>query len=526
MFRLTNGELTNAYDAICHHGYSALIPTPTEWRVVGQNWDAIRNGLQSVDLEQYRPHTPLRVYAPKSRYNLRVVTLLHPLDLIIYTALVLIAKDEIEAARIPSAIRSVFAFRANPNRPNRLYDPEGSYDSYREELRARSTRTTGRVVATADIADFYSRIYHHRLENALASLATNQRVRNATRILVRRFLGGLSNGNSYGIPVGPLASRLLGEALLIDVDEALLGERYRCVRWVDDFNIFYRSEAEARRALFFLGEWLFDKHGLTLQPAKTSTFPASLYRSRVLVDRQKRLSRRISQSKQQYWKALFDFLSAETDYLDPSDVTLDDDDIAQVQALEIEKMLERAVSRDRVDYEMAAFLLGQLGALHALPVDTKIKLMNVVLGHVEKIYPVAESIARFFVSFGDLPPSKKRRVGRALLAPLKAGGHARPPDYYVMWVLSIFSASSGWTSAADLLRIYQKSQSEVVKRQAAIALSQGATRQQALVVRDDFGRASPLRQLAILQCVRRLPPDELTHWKRKTVIDGLLEGMM
>ena len=228
MFRLTNGELTNAYDAICHHGYSALIPTPTEWRVVGQNWDAIRNGLQSVDLEQYRPHTPLRVYAPKSRYNLRVVTLLHPLDLIIYTALVLIAKDEIEAARIPSAIRSVFAFRANPNRPNRLYDPEGSYDSYREELRARSTRTTGRVVATADIADFYSRIYHHRLENALASLATSQRVRNATRILVRRFLGGLSNGNSYGIPVGPLASRLLGEALLIDVDEALLGERYRC----------------------------------------------------------------------------------------------------------------------------------------------------------------------------------------------------------------------------------------------------------------------------------------------------------
>ena len=100
----------------------------------------------------------------------------------------------------------------------------------------------------------------------------------------------------------------------------------------------------------------------------------------MLVDRQKRLSRRISQSKQQYWKALFDFLSAETDYLDPSDVTLDDDDIAQVKALEIEKMLERAVSRDRVDYEMAAFLLGQLGALHALPVDTKIKLMNVVLG--------------------------------------------------------------------------------------------------------------------------------------------------
>ena len=439
----------------------------------------------------------------------------------------LVAKDDIEAARLSVARRSVFSFRSKANQPNRLYDAEGSYDSYRKELRTRSKKANGRFVATADIADFYPRIYHHRLENALASLATSPRVRQATTILVRRFLGTLAKGDSYGIPVGPLASRLLGEALLIDVDEALLIERYRCVRWVDDFNVFCSSEAEARRALFFLGEWLFEKHGLTLQPDKTSIFPANLYRSRVLVDRQKRLHRRVAKGKQQLWKAVFDVFSADIEYLQPADVTLDDNDIVEVKALEIEKMLLKAVEGpDRVDYEMATFLLGQLGALHSLPVDTKVELMNVVLGHVEKLYPIAETIARFFVSFGDLPASKKRRVGRALLAPLRRNRRRQPPDYYGMWVLSIFSTSSGWTAPDELLRIYKDSQSEVVKRQAAIALSLGATRQQALVVRDDFGQASPLRRLAILQCLRRLPADELKHWKRKTVIEGLLEGKM
>ena len=80
MLKLTAEELQNAFDAIHHHGYSALLPPPAEWSLVAESWATIREELASVDLDGYRPYRAMRIYAPKSRYNLRVVTLLHPQD--------------------------------------------------------------------------------------------------------------------------------------------------------------------------------------------------------------------------------------------------------------------------------------------------------------------------------------------------------------------------------------------------------------------------------------------------------------
>ena len=76
MFKLTTEELQNAFDAIEHHGYSALLPAPVEWPVVAESWSTIQDELASVDLEGYRPQGTMRIFTPKSRYNLRMVTLL------------------------------------------------------------------------------------------------------------------------------------------------------------------------------------------------------------------------------------------------------------------------------------------------------------------------------------------------------------------------------------------------------------------------------------------------------------------
>ena len=89
-------------------------------------------------------------------------------------------------------------------------------------------------VAVADIADFYPRIYQHRLENVIESVASSQRVRDVARVLVKKLIGNLLGKDSYGIPVGPYASRLLAEALLIDVDASLESRGIDFVRWVDD----------------------------------------------------------------------------------------------------------------------------------------------------------------------------------------------------------------------------------------------------------------------------------------------------
>ena len=62
----------------------------------------------------------------------------------------------------------------------------------------------------------------------------------------------LADGKSYGLPIGPLASSILAEAILIDVDAALIDQGFDFVRWFDDYTFFARDDTEAQRALFWL----------------------------------------------------------------------------------------------------------------------------------------------------------------------------------------------------------------------------------------------------------------------------------
>lgn len=140
MFKLTDIEVQNAFEAICHHGYSAMSPHPYEWQFVVARWPEVKAYIAQIDLDTYDPYKPLRVFAPKSRANIRVVHLLHPEDLLIYTALTLIVKNDIESARMSKKSRRAFSYRVNTSAPNRLYDARGAHDAYLRQLTAREVR--------------------------------------------------------------------------------------------------------------------------------------------------------------------------------------------------------------------------------------------------------------------------------------------------------------------------------------------------------------------------------------------------
>jgi len=92
-------------------------------------------------------------------------------------------------------------------------------------------------VATTDISDFYSRIYHHRLENALRAATTKTSHVKA----IMHLLSGWNGTESFGIPVGCAPSRILAEIVLADVDESLLANSVDFVRFNDDYRIFAYS---------------------------------------------------------------------------------------------------------------------------------------------------------------------------------------------------------------------------------------------------------------------------------------------
>lgn len=225
MFNLTEQELQHAFEALEHHGYGALLPRPPEWSTLQLNWEDLKKEISAIDLDTYHPAVPLRVYAPKTRATVRVVSLLHPVDLLIYTALTLLVKDDLESFRIPTARNIVYSYRTEIGATNRLYGQHSLFASFQQRLEQRSRRGSVKYVAIADIADFYPRINQHRLENVIESCAKSERSKEVARVLVRKLISNLSGTNSYGIPVGPYASRILGEAVLIDVDSYLVSER-------------------------------------------------------------------------------------------------------------------------------------------------------------------------------------------------------------------------------------------------------------------------------------------------------------
>ena len=53
-FKLTDQELDNAFSAINHHGYSAMLPEPFEWQEVQNNWKDIKNTMLERYKKQYQ----------------------------------------------------------------------------------------------------------------------------------------------------------------------------------------------------------------------------------------------------------------------------------------------------------------------------------------------------------------------------------------------------------------------------------------------------------------------------------------
>jgi hypothetical protein len=491
------------------HGYGSFFPTPPELDVIQTSWPDLRRYLASLDLDIHTCYEPLSAFVPKSRLNVRYASLLHPFDLIIYTALVLELRDDISAARLPPRSKRVLSFRAEGADHNALYTSQPSYADFRRRLRAKGRARPQDFVGVSDIGDFYPRIYQHRLINALEAAITDPSKRDVIRVL-EKLLTQLAGGASIGIPVGPPASRPLAEAVLIDVDSALVSRGIDFVRYVDDYVIFARSRELAEAGLAFLGETLFTNHRLTLQTAKTSVLGTPAYVQQYLTAHSKRERQR---------RDILRILIADASY-PRSWEQLSTEEQAEVNSLNLAQMLEEALTPDTpVDFAEVSFILGRLSALQ------RPELIPLVLRNLERLYPVSHSVAAFFSRLTALPARTRKRVGDALLRPLRRQRQPRPPAYYAIWILSLFHSARSWDHADALLRIYRDATSPIVRRAAALALATCGSRAHVLPLKEDIHGAPPLLRTAILAASKRLGQDERRFWRQSLRLADPLEKL-
>lgn len=130
-----------------------------------------------------------------------------------------------------------------------------------ETLRAELSR--GNVLVRTDVRDCYGSIEPALLGSSLAACDCDP---SDTRVLVG-ILESLQRRGVRGLPVGPAASSVLANAVLLQADRSI--GNFPWLRWVDDFLLFLPDRRSALRALDRLADAL-GKIGLSLAPEKTS----------------------------------------------------------------------------------------------------------------------------------------------------------------------------------------------------------------------------------------------------------------
>lgn len=272
--RLQDVHLDFALKHILKFGDTDIFPVPFEFEIIRQQWDAlIKPDLLSRDVSIITTRPPRRILSPKPDRGYRPSLQLDPLDCILYTALVFALGSDIETSRLPASAKIGLSHRFAPSFDGDLWQQDSNWASFID--RTQELASTARVthVLKADIADFFPHIYHHRLATRLHRATSETYYADA----IMRMLGAWGGRVSYGLPIGPAASRLLAELLLDPIDRMLQEQGYKHCRWIDDIRVFCESESDAMRAESQLVRTLYESYGLTLQYSKTTIEPAAFF---------------------------------------------------------------------------------------------------------------------------------------------------------------------------------------------------------------------------------------------------------
>jgi hypothetical protein len=202
---------------------------------------------------------------PKEKMDeYRRCTLIDPLEALCFLSLAILIAEKIEPQRLPSSFHRVFSYRYEP-KDSHLFDLKFNSEAFQNHTIARLADDGKAYLVRTDIKDFYASITGSALRNALS----RHRVPHWCIETLMLMLGRWQQGSGAGIPIGPNASHILAEALLVDVDSDLIKDGIDYIRFVDDYRLFAPDADTARTWLEILSKRL-RALGLILRADKTS----------------------------------------------------------------------------------------------------------------------------------------------------------------------------------------------------------------------------------------------------------------
>lgn len=507
---VSDGSLKVAIQNIAQYGDTDVFPYPLENHWFHDEPDCVLSLLRSLDKEfdpwlaKY-PVTFAKILSGVGYAGFRAATQIDPIWNAYLLALTIEIGHDLEAARVDIARGVVFSYRLHREQDDSgLFDRTLGWAQFHQ--RALDLAKSSDVVTTTDISDFYPRIYHHRLKNALDKASRNSEVIRRIMELLKR----LSGGTSYGLPVGGNAARICADLLLNRVDRLLLSQRVKFCRFVDDYIIFADSRQEAHSNLVFLAESLLDNEGLALSKAKTRFLTqAEFLRFSPFAEPTTAESADEAESRAFLRLRLrFDPYSptAEQDYSELA---------ADIDKFDIRTMLARELGKSRIDEVLIRQLIK---ALRYMPPERRDKAIASLIDSLDILYPVFSTVAIVLKGIlGDLADTARDDLFATLRRLIQTNSHITLVPTNLAYAVRLLSRDRSDEADAILIDLYNRPRSNMlIKREIILAMAARGADYWLSDLLKRFTTLTHWEQRALVVASYTLG-DEGSHWRNATI---------
>lgn len=503
-----------AIQNIIRHGDTDIFPLPFESHAFFDKQEALAQLISEYDqnFEDYLARFPpsnINALTPVSYYGFRWATQLDPIWNAHFLSSVIAISDKIEAARIPIDDNCVFSYRVKiEKKTGDLFDRDFSWHAFMSTSLKKAEDYE--YVVACDVSEFYPRLGHHRLENALQQIAGDTEY--PKRVMA--FLSNFSNTRSFGLPIGGPAARMLSELTINQIDRLLRGARIEFTRFADDFHLFAKTREEAYRYTIFLSEKLFENQGLSLQKSKTRIMTVAEFKSTSPIRMQdaeenaeeegKRAADAHIRTRQLLSFSLrFDPYSptAEKDYHKLK---------AEIRKFDILGLLKEELAKSRVHIALSRKIIS---AVRYLEGKAKEDAVLSILDNSDILYPIFSSaLIMMDKVFNELGEKTQEQVSKKVVDLIKADSHVFRVDVHLCFALRVLQHSHTEEVQQLLKDLFEGRPSEIVRRDIILIMALWEDWYWLSDLRNRYRQLGASEKRALLVASYSLK-DEGRHWR-------------